>query len=120
MRQAGVLDIEIGQRIRQARLAKAVTQDGLAQLLGISFQQVQKYESGSNRVSASRLLNVANALEVPVTYFYDELGQSEFLTEDCELPDSLLRTARILNAISDGEIKNQMMKLIRSIGQSGY
>jgi len=120
MRQAGVLDKEIGRRVRQARIAKALTQDGLAQLLGISFQQVQKYENGSNRVSASRLLGVARELEVPVTYFYDDLGGGEVIEKDREIPDNLLRTARLLNAISDGELRDQVMKLIKSMGRSGY
>ena len=75
------LDAEIGRRLRQARLAENLTQDGLAQRLGISFQQVQKYENGANRVSSSRLWAIGNALGVPVTYFFEGLAFRRCLTK---------------------------------------
>ena len=114
------LDSEIGRRLRQARLAENLTQDGLAQKLGISFQQVQKYENGSNRVSTSRLWNIANALGIPVTYFFEELDQTDTapgakFDEENTLPDRTLRTARKLNALPDGIVKDQLYALISTI-----
>lgn len=65
------IDITVGARITSLRLAKGMTQTDLATKIGVSFQQVQKYERGSNRVSASRLWRTAEALDVPMTYFFD-------------------------------------------------
>lgn len=66
------LDALIGSRIRTRRREVNVSQEGLANQLGITFQQIQKYEHGTNRVSASRLLQIAEVLNVPVVYFYPE------------------------------------------------
>jgi len=67
-------DVHVGQRIAQLRVARGMSQSDLARLAGpLTFQQFQKYESGANRVSASRLLQVAVALGVPVAYFFDGL-----------------------------------------------
>lgn len=65
------IDVTVGSPITSLRLAKGMTQTDLATLIGVSFQQVQKYERGSNRVSASRLWRTAEALDVPMTYFFD-------------------------------------------------
>jgi transcriptional regulator with XRE-family HTH domain len=65
------LDVQIGQRIKEARHAQGMAQETLANGLGITFQQVQKYENASNRVSASRLYDIANILGTPITYFYE-------------------------------------------------
>jgi len=65
------IDITVGARITSQRLSNGMTQSDLATAIGVSFQQVQKYERGSNRVSASRLWLIAEALNVPMTYFFD-------------------------------------------------
>lgn len=71
-------DAHVGQRLRQRRWMLGLTQQQVGDRVGIKFQQVQKYETGQNRVSASRLWDLARALEVPVGYFYDGLaGGSE-------------------------------------------
>lgn len=69
-RSANKLDRHIGARIRELRLSEDVTQEKLAAALGITFQQVQKYELGKNRVAASRLYEIAQALGVGVSDFY--------------------------------------------------
>lgn len=68
------IDIHVGKRLRQRRCLLGLTQQKLATAVGIKFQQIQKYESGANRVSASRLWALANAMGVSVAYFFDELG----------------------------------------------
>ncbi|MEQ1809135.1 MAG: helix-turn-helix transcriptional regulator [Terricaulis sp.] len=73
-RSAGSLDLEIGERIRASRHARNITQQDLAGQLGITFQQLQKYESGANRVSASRLSDIATALGVAITEFLPGVG----------------------------------------------
>ncbi len=74
---AHLVDIHVGKRIRQRRWLIGMTQQQLGEAVGIKFQQIQKYETGSNRVSASRLWDIADALDVPVTFFFDGLEQSE-------------------------------------------
>lgn len=71
------VDIYVGKRVRERRWMLGVKQQQLANTLGIRFQQVQKYETGANRISASRLWDIAAALEVPVSYFFEGLeGQA--------------------------------------------
>jgi transcriptional regulator with XRE-family HTH domain len=68
------VDAHVGQRIRHRRWLVGMTQQQLAEKVGIKFQQIQKYETGANRVSASRLWDIAMTLDVPVAYFYEGLG----------------------------------------------
>jgi transcriptional regulator with XRE-family HTH domain len=68
------VDSHVGQRIRQRRWMSGMTQQQLAEMVGIKFQQIQKYETGMNRVSASRLYDVAQALDVPISFFFEGLG----------------------------------------------
>ena len=69
-RRAGAEDVEIGRKIRALRLQRGLSQSGLAEGIGLTFQQVQKYEKGTNRVSAGRLQRIADLLHVPITFFY--------------------------------------------------
>ena len=73
-RRAGAEDVEIGRKIRALRLERGLSQSGLAEGIGLTFQQVQKYEKGANRVSAGRLQQIADLLNVPVTFFYGGMG----------------------------------------------
>ena len=70
----GDIDQHLGNRVRRRRRLLGLTQLQLAQKVGVRFQQVQKYECGANRMSASRVWQLAMALEVPVAYFYDGLS----------------------------------------------
>lgn len=67
------IDLFVGNRVRQRRRLIGMTQQALAEAVNIRFQQIQKYESGANRISASRLWELGKALGVPVTYFYEGL-----------------------------------------------
>ena len=71
------VDVHVGQRLRQRRWLAGMTQQQLAEMVGIRFQQIQKYETGMNRVSASRLWEIGCALEVPVAYFFEGLSKSD-------------------------------------------
>jgi transcriptional regulator with XRE-family HTH domain len=73
-RRAGVEDVEIGRKIRALRLERGLSQSGLADGIGLTFQQVQKYEKGTNRVSAGRLHKIADMLNTPVMFFYGGMG----------------------------------------------
>ena len=73
-RRAGAEDIEIGRKIRALRLERGLSQTSLAEGIGLTFQQVQKYEKGANRVSAGRLQRIADLLGIEVTVFYEGVG----------------------------------------------
>ncbi|WP_375636930.1 MULTISPECIES: helix-turn-helix domain-containing protein [unclassified Bartonella] len=73
------IDILIGKRIRQRRIAMGLSQKELGNYLGVSFQQIQKYEKGFNRVSAGCLLKIAQKLEVPISFFYADIATKENL-----------------------------------------
>ena len=69
------VDVHVGKRIRHRRWVTGTTQQQLAEQVGIKFQQIQKYETGMNRVSASRLWDIAHALQVDVSFFFDGLEE---------------------------------------------
>lgn len=82
------VDVYVGRRVRQGRWMLGVTQQRLADLVGVKFQQVQKYETGANRISASRLWDIAAVLGVPVSFFFEGLdGQA---TENVEARGDIL------------------------------
>lgn len=73
---AHLVDVHVGKRIRQRRWLVGMTQQKLAECVGIKFQQIQKYETGANRVSASRLWDIADALDVDVAFFFEGLREA--------------------------------------------
>ena len=70
------IDLHLGRRLRRRRRLLGLTQQQLATQVGIRFQQIQKYECGANRISAARLWQLSEALEAPVSYFYDGLAEA--------------------------------------------
>jgi len=69
------VDVHVGARIRLRRTLLGMSQERLGEALGLTFQQVQKYERGANRVSASRLFDLARVLDVPISFFYDDMAE---------------------------------------------
>jgi|694.fasta_scaffold109819_2 transcriptional regulator with XRE-family HTH domain len=92
------VDIYVGGRLRSRRKRLGITQTALALRLGVTFQQVQKYEKGANRISASRLYQLSIVLDVPVTYFFEELPQMQPSDADSE-------ALSFLREVSAGEAK---------------
>lgn len=120
------LDAEIGRRLREARIVRGMSQTDLGQALGITFQQIQKYERGLNRIGSGRLFKISRILRLPVTYFYDGLEEAagpaslQPAVEPSEaLATKTIRVARMLNELPDGEIKDSVFKLIRSFARAG-
>lgn len=72
-REPNFIDVHVGNRIRMRRQIVGMSQEKLGELLGITFQQIQKYEKGSNRISASRIYYAAKTLGVPVQFFFEDL-----------------------------------------------
>jgi transcriptional regulator with XRE-family HTH domain len=93
---AADIDLHLGRRLRRRRRLLGLTQQQLAGQVGVRFQQIQKYECGANRISAARLWELAEALETPITYFYDGLAEvgdhpaanREVFVREEELPPS--------------------------------
>ncbi|MCU9838293.1 helix-turn-helix domain-containing protein [Ruegeria sp. WL0004] len=71
------VDVHVGKRVRHRRWLIGMTQQQLAEQVGIKFQQIQKYETGANRISASRLWDIADALDVPVSFFFEGLDNTQ-------------------------------------------
>ncbi len=107
-------DVYVGRRVREARVAKGMSQTDLGDQLGVSFQQVQKYEKGTNRVGASRLLQTAQALNVPVDYFFDGINEtgSDEAPSNAKLSRKAIATATKLHQIPDDAMRREIIRLI--------
>lgn len=81
------IDIYVGSRVKMRRMLIGMSQEKLGEQLGLTFQQVQKYEKGSNRIGASRLWHLAQILDVPVRYFFEGLQEGEARSRDRAFAD---------------------------------
>ncbi|MDJ0637480.1 MAG: helix-turn-helix transcriptional regulator [Paracoccaceae bacterium] len=96
------VDVHVGKRIRHRRWLVGMTQQQLAESVGIKFQQIQKYETGMNRVSASRLWDIASSLSVPVSFFFDGLNGEDAVAEpvpNADIPLDILKDKEALDLI---------------------
>ena len=109
------VDIYVGKRVRQRRWMVGMTQQQLAERVGIKFQQIQKYETGANRVSASRLWDIAKVLTVPVSFFFEGLhGRQEEtgVTGDMVADKEALELVRSYYNIPENQ-RRQLFELAR-------
>ncbi len=133
------IDVHVGSRIRLRRTLLGISQQHLGEALGITFQQVQRYERGVNRVGASRLFDLSRVLDVPISFFFDDMpdsltstygGQtSRRATEYSELRDSFaddalsrretLQLVRAYYRIIDPALRKRVFDLIKSMGSPG-
>lgn len=94
------VDVHVGKRIRHRRWMNGTTQQQLAESVGIKFQQIQKYETGMNRVSASRLWDIANVLDVSVSFFFEGLEEDATAsTQTGDLPGDILTDKEALDLL---------------------
>lgn len=107
------IDQYVGQRIRLQREALGLSQQQLGEQLGITFQQIQKYERGANRVSASKLYAISSLLEVSVLYFFE--GIEETPKDPTYAKRGDLGAAKLFSKIEDQNAKKEIKKLIKSI-----
>jgi len=91
------VDVHVGKRVRHRRWMLGVTQQQLAERVGIKFQQIQKYETGMNRISASRLWDIAEALDVPISFFFEGLGADD--RRGGQLPGDLMSDKEALELV---------------------
>jgi len=121
-RSAGKPDIELGKRIRLRRVEQKISQAELGEKLGVSFQQVQKYEKGVNRVGAGRLQQVAKILEVPVSFFFDDVvGGSKGSNDVFAFLDTAysLRLMKAFVRIRNHRIQRSTVELVEEIASTG-
>ncbi|ASY61452.1 helix-turn-helix transcriptional regulator [Sinorhizobium sp. CCBAU 05631] len=124
------VDIHVGRRIRMRRVWMQVTQMALAEAIGVTFQQVQKYEKGTNRVGASRLQQIADALDVPVSYFFEDMpgataddadrsGQKNLQPEIMEFVSSSegLALIRAFSRIADERVRSRTLGLVKALAE---
>jgi len=128
IRRPSSVDVHVGGRVRVRRRLIHMTQETLADLIDVTFQQVQKYERGSNRISASKLFAIAEALEVPISYFFeglDEIGEKPADEGSEQNIQSFLRTseglelARLLPRIARGPLRRRILELVRAAALDG-
>ncbi|WP_300540955.1 helix-turn-helix domain-containing protein [Maricaulis sp.] len=93
------IDLHVGKRLRRRRRLLGLTQQQLAESVGIRFQQIQKYECGANRVSASRLFELAESLDVPVQYFYEGLSRRDEAAGETTLAADILSQKETVDLI---------------------
>ena len=106
---SGHIDDDVGKRLRRRRRLLGLTQQSLAEAIGLRFQQIQKYECGANRITASRLYQLARALDVPANYFYE--GLPEAFPKNSEPETGAIP--------SDVLAQNETIELIRAYYQLG-
>ena len=122
------IDLHVGGRVRMRRKFLGLSQTDLGEALGLTFQQVQKYERGSNRISASKLFETARTLKVPVAYFFEGYGDSEAVEGFSESQSEqaihgfLMTTEGIEIAEAFPRIKNtkhrrKVMELVRTLAE---
>lgn len=137
------VDVHVGNRIRLRRTLLGLSQEKLASMLGLTFQQVQKYERGMNRVGASRLWDISKVLEVPINFFYEDMDKSvasqsprmfsipegdiDFLEEDEEIynddPMQRQETIELVKAyykIPNRTAARHLYELIISMSKTNY
>jgi len=126
-RIANAVDRRLGQRVRARRLEISMSQEKLADLLGVTFQQVQKYEKGINRIAASRLFDIAAALDVPISNFFDGLSPmraqgvsenaSESFVHDVLATPEGLQLVSLFAAIESPRVRKRVVELVRAIAE---
>jgi transcriptional regulator with XRE-family HTH domain len=119
------VDVHVGKTIRIQRLLRKVSQTELGDRVGVTFQQIQKYEKGSNRVSASMLVEIAGALSVDVRTFFDDLTAPAANANDNPAPSEefvISREGVQLNAaffsIKNEQLRKKILKLVQAIAST--
>lgn len=129
------VDIHVGSRVRLRRTLLGMSQERLGDAIGLTFQQVQKYERGANRIGASRLFDLSRVLEVPISFFFDDFGNTREVVPFPNLPDGVdgadgryepdpmmkretLELVRAYYRIADPQIRRRLFDLTKAIAQA--
>lgn len=132
-KQPSSVDAHVGSRVRLRRMLIGMSQEKLGELLGLTFQQVQKYEKGANRIGASRLYEISHILGVPVSYFFDDVPVGEngarraaghapstdvdagpYMMEFVSSAEGF-QLVRAFTKITDPRVRKRMLELVKSL-----
>ena len=132
MRRVSPIDLHVGIRVRQRRVLLGMTQTDLADTMGLTFQQVQKYERGTNRISASRLYGLSQLFDVTVEYFFEDMppdvagispgkGRGKAKKLPSYEPDPMttqetMKLVRSYYSIDDAKIRKRVYELTKTLG----
>ena len=126
-KQANPIDVQVGNRVRIRRMLIGMSQERLGDLLGLTFQQVQKYEKGVNRIGAGRLFEVSRILNVPVDFFYEGLGTNPLPANetDAAAPQVMefvasgegLQLSLAFMKIKDAKVRKRVLDLVKSLAE---
>ena len=123
------VDQHVGSRVKLRRMILGMSQDSLGKSLGLTFQQIQKYEKGVNRIGASRLFELSELLEVPIQFFYDDYGAgapaqgfaegdaAEAFMELVNSPEGV-QLCRHFAEIKDPKVRKRVLELVKSISET--
>ena len=125
------VDIHVGARVRLRRTLLGMSQEKLGKALGLTFQQVQKYERGANRIGSSRLFQLSKILDVPVSFFFDEMttdttqkadgmaeGNKQVFEVDKLSRRETLELARAYYKITDPSVRKKIFEMVKAVGSS--
>ena len=127
-RSPNPVDLHVGARVRMRRKFLGMSQEGLAETIDLTFQQVQKYERGSNRISASKLYEISKALKAPVAYFFEGYGETEDVegfseSESEQFVHGFLMTtegielAEAFPRIKSAKLRRRVLELVRTLAE---
>lgn len=127
-RAANAIDRKLGQRVRTRRLEIGMSQERLAELLGVTFQQVQKYEKGVNRIAASRLYDIATSLEMPVARFYEGVSSARvggvaetarsYIDDALATPEGA-QLMQLFASIKSPKVRRRVLELVKALTEEG-
>lgn len=124
------VDVHVGARVRMRRMALGISQEKLGEALGLTFQQIQKYEKGANRIGASRLHAISLILDVPIQYFFDQMADGQSPNKATEnMPSEIVNVTDFVSTsegmdlnlaftkIKDKTTRRRLADLIRSVAE---
>ncbi len=134
VRAPNPVDVHVGTRVRLRRTLLGMTQTGLGQAIGLTFQQVQKYERGVNRIGSSRLYDLARVLDVPVNFFFDDMPKeiasksnapssgppegAEIFDPDIVSKRETLELVRAYYKIENPHVRKRLFEMVKALGKS--
>ena len=140
-RRPNPIDVHVGNRVRLQRMLIGISQEKLGERLGLTFQQVQKYEKGINRIGASRLFEFSKVLDVPVSYFFEEMPANVLVgrvgggrgrkslaepaspfeeEKDPMIKRETLELVRAYYKITDGRVRKRLFETVKAVGAAAH
>jgi len=125
-KQANPIDAQVGNRVRIRRMLIGMSQEKLGDMLGLTFQQIQKYEKGVNRIGAGRLYEVSRILGVPIDFFYEGVASQESGLAESESPPPVmefissgegLQLSLAFMKIKDPKVRRRVLDLVKSLAE---